>query len=169
MNLNVVDSVTNAVGHYALNIFSLDFFSSISRPQKRDQTEQYNENHFGLFPKFWFSKVDGVTREYFRPEINFRFFQGFRFLNLRNLISGYVTARWSFAELSDLGEIVGGFPMAYTLGTRQGCFPVAQGCFPVSAWVSDIPRDACGWPRATPDAAMTGCQDINRIRWFSVF
>ena len=51
--------------------------------------------------------------------------------------------------------------MPITIGTRQGRFPLA-------GRVSHIPRDACGWPRVTPNAAMAVCQDINRIRWFSV-
>ena len=43
--------------------------------------------------------------------------------------------------------------MAYTLGTRQGCFavahgcfPVAQGCFPVAGRVSHIPGTPVGGP-----------------------
>mgnify|MGYP001395547456 CR=1 FL=1 len=86
---------------------------------------------------------------------------GVRIFRIRDSTTG-------IAELSDLGE----FPMTsenrseaspwpITLGTRQGRFPVA-------GRVSHIPRDACGWPRATPDAAMAGCQDIVKIQWFSI-
>mgnify|MGYP000143501357 CR=1 FL=1 len=44
--------------------------SSISSPQKRDQTEKYNENDFGLFAKFRFFKVENVLQTFF----NFLFF-----------------------------------------------------------------------------------------------
>ncbi len=35
--------------------------------------------------------------------------------------------------------------------------------------VSDIPRDARGWPSAIPDAAVAVCQDIYNVQWFSTF
>ena len=44
----------------------LDFVSGISRPQKRDQTEKYNEKYFGLFEKFWFFKVDFFFQTFFK-------------------------------------------------------------------------------------------------------
>ena len=39
--------------------------SGISRPQKRDQTEKYNEKYFGLFEKFWFFKVEFFSKHFF--------------------------------------------------------------------------------------------------------
>ena len=83
---------------------------------------------------------------------------GVRIFRIRDSTTGI-----SLAELSDIG----GFPTTsenrseaspgpITLGTRQGRFPVA-------GRVSHIPRDVCGRPGATPDAAMVVCQDINNI------
>ena len=42
--------------------------SSISRPQKRDQTDIYNDKYVELFPKFWFFEVEKKKRKFFKSE-----------------------------------------------------------------------------------------------------
>ena len=47
-------------------VFDASDVSSISRPQKRDQTEKYNENILDFLPKFDFSKSNFLFPTFFK-------------------------------------------------------------------------------------------------------